>query len=188
MIVLDTQILNALLPAASVDKSRPYLNGVFVEDVDGKRIYTATNGRVLFRQIGGIFSDSDPLPEGGILLKLPRKIKAGKNENINFILKDFDTRTAGHIFGSKDNLLFDVLFEKVPNLERIIEETKDYIQENVWVPLAPKYLELICKFFVDVAMPAPLTDKDDKTRAAKWEKRDFRGNLEKLALVMPVRI
>lgn len=188
MIILNTQILNDLLPAASVDKSRPYINGVFVEDVDGKRIYTATNGHILFRQVSGIWQDSEPLPEGGILLKLPRKIKALRCEMVNFEIKLIDGKEQGHIFGAKDNLLFDILREKVPNLERIIDETKDYIQENVWVPLAPKYLELICKFFVDVALPSPLTDKDDKTRAVKWERRDFRGNLDKLAILMPVRI
>jgi len=188
MIVLNTQILNDLLPAASKDKSRLYINGVFVEDVNGKRIYTATNGHILLRQTASIFTDSDPLPEGGILLKLPRKIKATKSEMINFEFKLIDGKEQGHIYGTKDNILFDIFREKVPNLERIIDDTKDYIQDEKWIPCAPSYLDMVCKFFVCAALPSPLTDKDDKTKAVKWEHRDFKENIEKLALLMPVRI
>ena len=191
MIILNANFLNDLLPAASVDKSRPYINGVFVEDVNGKRIYTATNGHVLLRQVGDIWADSDPLPEGGILLKLPRKIKTLKNEMVNFMIKLIDGEEQGQIFGAKDNMLFDILKVKVPNLENIIDDTHFHIQRNAWIPCAPRYLELICRFFGNVALESPLTNNDDllyESCAMKWEKKDYKGNLEKLAILMPVRI
>lgn len=48
--VLDVEAINSVLPAVSKENyNREYLNGVHIEDVDDKRIYTATNGHFLFQ-------------------------------------------------------------------------------------------------------------------------------------------
>lgn len=48
--VLDVEAINSVLPAVSKENyDRAYLNGVHIEDVDDKRIYTATNGHFLFQ-------------------------------------------------------------------------------------------------------------------------------------------
>lgn len=48
--VLDVEAINSVLPAVSKENyDREYLNGVHIEDVDDKRIYTATNGHFLFQ-------------------------------------------------------------------------------------------------------------------------------------------
>lgn len=48
--VLDVEAINSVLPAVyKKDNIRPYLTGVHIEDVDDKRIYTASNGHLLFQ-------------------------------------------------------------------------------------------------------------------------------------------
>lgn len=48
--VLDVEAINSVLPAVyKRDYDRPYLTGVHIKDVDDKRIYTATNGHLLFQ-------------------------------------------------------------------------------------------------------------------------------------------
>lgn len=188
MIYLDANILNALLPAASKDKDRPLINGVWIKDIDGKRIYTATNGHLLLRQITKIPNDSEPLPETGVLLNLTHKFKTTKYELVNMDIANGQA----HIKGIKDEMFVNVYFgELQTGIEHVIEETEKNVRRDIWVPLSPRYLTIICDFFKTIALEEPYTDADDnfmKTHAVKWVKMDAWYNVTKLALLMPVRV
>lgn len=183
MIYLDANILNKMLPATSKDKNRPHLQGINIKDENGQRIYTATNGHLLLREFVGIAEGDEGL-KNEIVLHFNKKIKTKSNELMSFDLEK------SHLFGIKDDLLVEVS-TNYPDTDRIIEDTNSNKQNNIWIPFKPCYLDILCQFFETWALDEPLTDPEPlvaKTRACRWEKRDYKGNIFKLALLMPVRI
>lgn len=193
MIYIDGNIINDLLPARG-DKNRPFIRGVHIQDVNDKRIYTATNGHILLRQYTSKPQD-EGIKDGGILLNIPCKLKTRKNEMMTLEFKGIIGNEQVHIFGTKENIIFD--FEDnpyPPNAEKIVSEALKNTVEGKWIPFAPRYLVMICDFFKTLALESPLLKEGEEYHAAGvWIRKEFNPvknelEIEKLALLMPVRI
>lgn len=198
-IVFDGKIINELLNAVSNEEGRPYLRGVHIYDEGNDRIYEATNGHILLREVTArlgaplseIDSETKSGQEGGIVIRPEKKFRTTKINSCvclagtNFEHKK-DSISSATFSDNRGEVMAQIWKEYVPT-ERIIEDSKQYAETvDYWAPIQPRYAQIVQDFFnLWIALPAPTQNKIAgefvKNNALVWEVNN------KLALVMPVR-
>ena len=118
------EMINQTIFAVSDDETRYFMNGVFMENVDGKVIMVATDGRRL-SFIESAVSDSVP-PFAGVIvppkiLTMIRKLASGEG-SLSIAVTD------KHIFFRMDakRLSSNLIEGQFPNYNRVIPESQDY--------------------------------------------------------------
>lgn len=186
-ILLETEILNELLPATSKDKNRPNLQGIYIRDIDDTREYIASNGHILLFYKGE--KHGGTIPPSGILLKLPHKLKPmiRSLRYTDILTVEFEGEKA-HCYHDnttpKEDFTCEVEFSYYDGLLEAINRTTENAEKSVWLPFQPRYLEMICDFFHVMGLHDPKVDiyGYEKTSPARWDYDN------KIAILMPVRI
>lgn len=137
---INIDALNSVLPATDKkEKSRIYLNGVFVEDKDGFRHYTATDGHILFTVKDEI--DGDFLEKPLILrIKKPLKYKG----NVIGMMQVVDDETVV-IKTNQEKVAVDIIDGTYPDYESVIppEDTK---KASEFALFDPEFLNKVYDF------------------------------------------
>ena len=169
MILLNLEILNNVIPATSNDDTRYYLKGVYIEDRDGFRHYTACDGHILFTQSEEI--EGDALPRSIILgVTKPIKDKANLAE---LVLVDDTTA----VLKTSPKTACDLVDTEYPDYRRIIPSDREVAKQ--YAQFEPEYMKKLFKFIPEAKGLAPFMEH--RQSAALWEQ----GN--KQAVIMPIR-
>jgi DNA polymerase III sliding clamp (beta) subunit (PCNA family) len=170
---INLKLLNAVAPAVNVDPQRYYLSGIYIDDRDGFRHYTATNGHMLLTARETINGETLERP---LLLGIKKAIKS-KFEEVS--LKVVDNTTV--VIYAENKVVFDILDCEYPPYERVIPaETTP--QATKYTIFEPSYLEEINKFVGDKCK-VPLME--EVFSPALWIVED--GDIKKRAVLMPLR-
>lgn len=114
MININIEAINSVLPATSKEKGRIYLNGIYVEDKDGFRHYTATDGHILFTVKDEI--DGDFL-EKPLTLKINKPLKYKGSVIGTMQIVDAETVV---IKTHQEKVAVDIIDCTYPDYERVI--------------------------------------------------------------------
>lgn len=137
MKTINTRILNTVVLAASKDRYRYYLNGVYIEDVEGIRYYTATDGHILITANEPI--QDEPL-EKPILVEFTKPFKTNLERCELVINEKFCT------FLVDKPESFNLINATYPDWRRVMpkEETPD---AHEFAMFDPKYLKTVESVF-----------------------------------------
>lgn len=135
MITLNMNFLNTVVLAASKEPSRYYLNGVFINDKDGFRHYTATNGHILITAKEQIIDD--PLPND-LLIEFKKPLKS-KIDRCQLVINE---KFVTLLYATEKPESFNLIDGKFPEYERIIPKD-DTPAASEFCLFAPEYLKMI---------------------------------------------
>lgn len=175
MLKVSLNLINAVVPAVSKEASRYYLNGVYIEDKDGFRHYTATNGHVLLTAREPV--EGEPM-ESPMIVKIQKAIKT-KFNHVDLQIVNKDTV----LLFADSKLVFDVIDATYPEYERVIPADTTPKAESYAI-FDPEYLEIINKF-VGSKTKRPLMETCQS--AALWIVEDTKEGIVKKAVLMPMR-
>lgn len=168
--ILDAQAINAVLPAVyKEDYDRPYLNGVHIEDVDDKRIYTATNGHILFQIVTERRPYDEKLDKDYIVV-FDKKF----DKRVQFVEFEPTSEISGTIDGDTTVRIVDM---KYPNVSRVIPRLTTPKARD-FALFEPDYLKKVRQF---LGRHWWIPQMDNPSSAAVW----FDDN--KTAVLMPMR-
>lgn len=148
---INIEAINSVLPATNKkEKGRSYLNGVYVEDKDGFRHYTATEGHILFTVKTEIDGDSLEKP---LILKINKPLKY-KNYTVGD-LQVVDDETVV-VKTNQEKVAVDIVDGTYPDYERVIppENTK---KASEFALFDPDFLNKVYDF-LGVRNQIPLMD------------------------------
>lgn len=168
--VLDVEAINSVLPAVSKENyDREYLNGVHVEDVDDKRIYTATNGHFLF-QVTTERPSYDEKMDKEYIIVFSKPLDKHK------ITVDFEpvSDIAALI---DENIAVKLVNQCYPDVSKVISKRTTPIARDYAV-FNPDYLKKVNKF---LNTEGRIPQMENNNSAAVW----FDEN--KTAVLMPMR-
>ncbi|MBO5843490.1 MAG: hypothetical protein J6Q96_01320 [Bacteroidales bacterium] len=171
---LNCELMNAVLPAVSKEEVRYYLMGIYIEDVDGWRNYTATDGHILLTAKEAIEGE---VLEKPLVLKIKKPI-ASKRLKIGY-LQIVDEYTA--VIVGEEKIAVDIIDCQYPDYRRVIpsddtELAKEYAIFN------PDLLKIVNKF-IGSTNKRPIME--NRMSPAMWVVEDV--NLVKKAVLMPMR-
>jgi hypothetical protein len=168
---INLQLLNEVSPA--VDKDKWNLCGIYINDVDGFRNYTACNGHILLTARESITGDT---LENPLFIKMQKAVKT-KFKDVT--LKIVDDKTA--LIYAENKLVFDILDNNFPDYERVIPAHDTPLCEHFAI-FDPDYMKIINNFN-GANNRIPLMENKG-TPALYITERD---NLKKRAVIMPIR-
>lgn len=112
---INIEALNSVLPATDKkEKGRNYLNGIYVEDKEGWRHYTATDGHILFTVKDEIEGDSLEKP---LILKINKPLKHKTYPFGGLQIVDDETVV---IKTNQEKVAVDIIDCIYPDYERVI--------------------------------------------------------------------
>ena len=168
--VLDVEAINSVLPAVSKENyDRPYLKGVHIEDVDDKRIYTATNGHFLFQ----------------VTTKRPSYDEKMDKEYIIVFSKPLDKHKLKVDFEPvsdiaaliDENIAVKLVNQCYPDVSKVIPKRTTPIARD-YALFNPDYLKKVNKFLNTTGR---IPQMENNNSAAAW----YDDN--KIAVLMPMR-
>ena len=198
------KVINMLMKAVSKEDERAYLKGVHIYDEGENRIYEATDGHILLRQVE-VKPMGDSLSkygleegqEGGLVIKPETKLKFEKDELMKFACLDFQNFRSGYLNSIKGSYKVEFWKNFIPTTQMIEKGKEKAVWIDYWAPIQPKYLQIILDFMADagwsrLALPAPKQRKDFRSDLGQtlahnplfWESESGRY----LAMVMGCRI
>lgn len=168
--ILDAQAINAVLPAVNKeDDFRVYLEGVHIEDVDDQRIYTATNGHILF-QIATERRPYDEKMDKDYIVVFDKKF----DKRVQFVEFEPTSEISGTI---NEDTTVRIVDMKYPNVSRVIPRlTTPKARE--FALFDPDYLKKVRQF---LGKHWWIPQMEKPSSAAVW----FDNN--KIAVLMPMR-
>lgn len=169
MIILNLEILNNVIPATSNDDTRYYLKGVYIEDKDGIRHYTACDGHILFTQSEEI--EGDALPRS-IILGVTKPIK-DRLYKAELVLVDDTTA----VLKTSPKTACDLVDAEYPDYRRIIPTDREVAKQ--YAQFDPDFMKKLFKFIPEAKTLAPYME--NRKSPALWEKDN------KLAVIMPIQ-
>ena len=174
--MVNIDLINSVLPAASDEPTRYYLCGVNIQDNDGFRHYTATNGHIIFTVKEAI--EGEPL-ENPVTLKLGKAMKF-KGTPIGF-LSIVDKETAV-LKSNVEKCAVDIIDSIYPSYELVIPAEREPAKE--YCAFDPEYIKKLNKFIPGANGLRPFMESS--SCAALWIKED--DGIVKRAVVMPMRV
>lgn len=171
---LNCKLINDVLPAACKDDAKYYLQGVYIEDVDGWRIYTATDGHVLLSVKEAIEGD---VLEKPLILKIKKPIPCKRLER--GWLQIVDEYTA--VITSDEKIAVDIVDSQYPDYRRVIP-SEDVQLAKEYVIFDPDLLKIVNKF-IGCKHKVPLME--NSLAPAMWISDD--DGCERKAILMPIR-
>lgn len=168
--VLDAQAINAVLPAVCKgDGFRPYLTGVHIEDVDDKRIYTATNGHILFQIVTERKSYDEKLDKDYIVI-FDKKF----DKRVRFVEFEPTSEISGTI---DEDIEVKLVNMNYPDVSRVIPKRKTPIARD-YALFDSNYLKKVNKFLNTTGW---IPQMENNYSPAVW----YDDN--KIAVLMPMR-
>ena len=171
---LNCKLINEVLPAVSREESRYYLNGVFIEDVDGWRIYTATDGHILLTAKEAVIGETLEKP---LVLKIKKPISCKRL--VKGWLQIVDDYTA--VITSDEKVAIDIIDCQYPDCRRVIP-SDDTPTAKEYAIFDPDLLKIVNKF-IGCKHQVPLMG--DRLAPAMWIAQE--EDLVKKAILMPMR-
>lgn len=168
--VLDVEAINSVLPAVSKENyDRAYLNGVHIEDVDDKRIYTATNGHFLF-QVTTERPSYDEKMDKDYIIVFSKPLDKHK------LTVDFEpvSDIAALI---DENIAVKLVNQCYPDVSKVIPKRTTPIARD-YALFNPDYLKKVNKF---LNTKGRIPQMENNNSAAAW----YDDN--KIAVLMPMR-
>lgn len=138
MITLNTKFLNTVcLATEQKNNSWGYKKGIYIEDRENKRLYTACDGHILIRATEDVIDEPLQAP---LLIEFNKPIKTILSRFELIINKDFIT-----LKGEKKPESFNLIDFSVPEYDRIINETSPEATE--FCMFEPEYLKIVKTVF-----------------------------------------
>lgn len=173
---INLDLINSVLPAKSNDIQRYGLCGVYVEDKDGFRHYTATNGHVLLNVSEAI--EGEPL-EKPVILGIKKSIKFKGQVLGSLRLVDNDTAV---IKTNVEKLAVDIIDTQYPDFRKILPAMDK--KAETYVSFNPDYMKIAVTFIPSVTEYRPY--QETAGSACMWVNET--NGVTKQAVVMPMRL
>ena len=171
---LNCELINAVLPAVGREEVRYYLMGVYVEDVDGFRHYTATNGHILLTAKESIEGE---VLEQPLALKIKKPIAAKRLKK--GWLQIVDESTA--VIVSDEKIAVDIIDCQYPDYRRVIPSDDTELAKEFAI-FDPEYLKVVNKF---IGSMDKIPQMQSCMSPAMWVVEEV--DLVKKAILMPMR-
>lgn len=169
-IILNCEAINAVLPAVTKDRTRVYLQGVYLEDKDDNRIYTACDGTILLMVKTPLNDDEERLDKAYIL-KIEKPF-GKKNFFADFII--IDEKTA--LLKSVETKTAEILDAQYPDVSRVIP-ANDTPEAKKYAVFDPDYLKKVSTFLGTIGR---VPQMEDAGSPALWKKEN------RTAVLMPL--
>jgi hypothetical protein len=167
---INIEAINSVLPAVSKEEVKYYMGGVNIEDKDGFRHYTATDGHILFTIKDEI--DGDFL-EKPLILKINKPLKY-KNYTVGD-LQVVDDETVV-IKTNQEKVAVDIIDSTFPDVSRVIPP--EYTPKaKEYAIFDPEYMKEVNKF---IGTKGKIPLMENAKSPALW----IEGN--KKAVLMPM--
>lgn len=171
MYKINLDYINAVAPAQSTEQARYYLNCVYIEDANGYRNYTATNGHILLTCKEELTPDDERLPKGLMLRTKAIKKPKGYIYAMGELIKP-------ELLNIQGVACIELIDGSYPDYERIIPQNTSEINE--YIAFDGKYLQMVEKF-IDNYDIYTHPHGEGNGYAVLWE------NGDKRAVLMPYR-
>ena len=171
---VNVGFINMVMQATS--KDRHHLKGVFIEDIDGFRHYTATDGHILFSIKESITGETLEEP---LSLYFAKEIKHTKGISNGFMtIVDKDTV----VVKTNEKAVADIIDCCYPNWRNVVPQERVLATE--FAMFDPDLLKKCINFNCKVKSTRPYMQ--DSNSPAMWEEKS--GDIEQICIIMPLRV
>lgn len=168
---INIEALNAVLPATSKEEISFCFDGVYIEDKEGFRHYTATEGHILFTVKTEIDGDSLEKP---LILRIKKPLKYKRN--VIGMMQVVDDETVV-IKTNQEKVAVDIIDSTYPDYERVIPP-ENTPKASEFALFDPYYMKMVNTFLGVRAIVPLMESANSPALYIKYNKK---------AVLMPMR-